>query len=461
MGKTVLCNRCDFRKGDCIDGRYIVNRSLGEGTFGQVFRVTDSSGKQYALKLLKLWVVPQTERERLMRRFEQEYETGKIPSHYLVHSQGWGVVQGNPYIVMEYCPGGDLGNAVKSGCVTDLSKAAKEILFGLRDLHRCGKVHRDLKPENVLLRQDASMVLTDFGIAGNRNKRMTETDLFGKPKQIFGTYPYMPPEQLNPKNRNNTVLPTTDIFSFGAMMYWVVTGLFPFGSLETDADLMPYLENVEAGCWFKEPLLKTAKRKLWLPVIEGCLIPDFRKRLQNTEEVLGMLPQDTGGSQSIYHSMESPIGRPNLQVRNGVLLRVMQGEEYGKEYRLDTLLQNGSKVITVGRYSEDIYNRIAVKEDDSCYISRCHCTVELNLENGQWMIRDGQWRSSCPIASRSHEVFPCKFCTAWCSSAHHYSWKRSLNGTYVNSQEVDADGMFITPGDIISVGDVKFRVEGY
>lgn len=241
MCAYISCNRCDFHTGSLIDGKYSVDRPLGEGTFGKVFRVKRiSDGRMFALKLLKLWTVESIEREKLLKRFYQEYETGRIESEYLVQSFGKGSVEGNPYILMEYCPGGDLFTGVENGTI-DLSKAASEILLGLKSLHSNGKVHRDLKPENVLIKADGKVALTDFGIAGDRNKRLTERGLLGVPKEVFGTYAYMPPEQVNPRRGDATVLPTTDLFSFGVMMFQLITCELPFGSLNNESDLYQYV----------------------------------------------------------------------------------------------------------------------------------------------------------------------------------------------------------------------------
>lgn len=122
MRAYINCNRCDFHTGSVIDGKYTVERPLGEGTFGKVFRVKRiSDNKFFALKLLKLWAVESVERERLLKRFDQEYQTGLIESDYLVQSHGKGSVEGNPYILMEYCPGGDLLHGVETGKI-DLAK---------------------------------------------------------------------------------------------------------------------------------------------------------------------------------------------------------------------------------------------------------------------------------------------------------------------------------------------------
>ncbi len=436
MAVYISSERCVFRPGDAIGGEYVVDKMLGEGTFGLVYRVKEiRSGQTYALKLLKLWEVEPLEREKLLKRFGMEYETGQIPSNYLVHSCNRGDVGGNPYIVMEFCPGGDLLNAAENRDL-DFAVVGREVLYGLGDLHKYGKVHRDLKPENVLFHADGSAVLTDFGIAGDRNKRMTERGVLGVPRQIFGTYGYMPPEQVNPRRGDATVLPTTDIFSFGVMMYQMLTYEMPFGELRNQGDLMSYVNNGKAGRWDRTRLRRVSQGEQWLAVIEGCLVPDFKSRLQNVEEVLALMPEQ--GSAAIYRSAGAVQDRPEMRIQNGVLLRIMQGEEYGKTYKLNELLAGGCRVITVGRRNEEVNNRISICEEESCYVSRKHCTLELDFVRGQWLIRDGQWDRSSTNG-----------------------WKCSLNGTYVNSSEVTITGMPIRPGDIISIGDVKLRVEGY
>lgn len=429
---TVVAQRCNFVIGDAIDGRFQVNRILGEGSFGKVYAVKDYNGDLYALKLLKLWEVPSEIRESLMARFDMEFETGRIESNYLVHSISHGVVEGNPYIVMEYCPNGDL-LAMSSQTNIDLTKAATHVLYGLKALHNCGKVHRDLKPENVLIKRNGDFALTDFGISGDRNKRMTERNILGKPKQIFGTYAYMPPEQLNPR-KDATVLPTTDIFSFGVMMFQLLTGELPFGRLDSEKDLVQYLRRGKNGDWDKQCLSNSSAGREWFPLIEGCLVPNFQERLQNADAVLALVPH----VQRVQHAIVE--GKKDFQTKiiHGVLLRVMQGEEYGRVYKLDDMLHGDSAILLMGRKDEGVYNDIAIEEENSSYISRKHCTLELDYDIGSWIIRDGQWD---------------RYETG--------GWRKSTNGTYVNSKEVSINGLPFSPGDIISIGDTKLRAEAY
>ena len=414
-----MVERCDFSPGQIIDNRYKIIQKLGEGAFGMVFRVSDVSGQTFALKILKLWEVSPDIRKHLIDRFDMEFQTGQIDSPYLVSSIAHGFVSGNPYILMEFCPNGDLTRLPSD---TDWNYIGQQILLGLKALHQCGKVHRDLKPENVLVRQDGSVALTDFGISGDRNKRMTERNVFGKPQQIFGTYAYMPPEQVNP-HRDATVLPTTDIFSFGVMMYQLLTGNLPYGPLTNDNELVRYQKAGKEGKWDRAPLSRSAYGTMYMPVIEGCLQPDFHKRLQSADDVLALMPAI---HRSLPHPSESLLPVEPVFIQ-GYLLRVMHGDEYGKTYPLN------DSVITIGRNDYGVGNTISIREDKSCYISRRHCTIHRIDEARKtvWQIFDGQ------------------------QGTH------STNGTYVNSVEVGQYGFYLQHGDIISIGDTKLRFEAF
>lgn len=427
---TEIVSRCNFSPGECIDNRYQVSRTLGEGAFGKVFKVSpvSATSENMALKLLKLWEVPSTIRGELQQRFEMEYETGKIESRYLVQSLGYGMVNGNPYIVMEFCPNGDVSKYIpQSGCTSptsSLSHIALNVLYGLQALHMCGKVHRDLKPENVLLKDDDWAVLTDFGISGDRNKRMTERNILGKPMQIFGTYAYMPPEQVKRMRGDATVLPTTDIFSFGVMLYQLITGELPFGPLRDQNELVLYQQNASSGNWNRQLMNRSGIDNRWTSIIENCLIPDYKQRIQSVDDIIRMFPE--------IPSVE-PV-RNNKGSGSGILLRIMQGEEYGKVYDLSRFLEQYGELMTMGREYD---NTLVVQEEQSSYVSRHHCTIEVEGNGRAVYVRDGQWNN------------------------YDRCWYPSTNGTYINSSEVPTQGALLLPGDILSIGDTKLRFENY
>jgi pSer/pThr/pTyr-binding forkhead associated (FHA) protein len=147
--------------------------------------------------------------------------------------------------------------------------------------------------------------------------------------------------------------------------------------------------------------------------------------------VLSLLPQSSD------FSYENSNDFMQQQVVNGLLLRIMQGEDFGAVYKLNDLLQGKSQIITIGCNDPFVNNILPVTENFTRFISRKHCTLERS-DGNQWFIRDGQWDRNATTG-----------------------WKQSLNGTFVNSTEVPPTGIPIRPGDIISIGDIKFRVEGY
>ena len=426
-----VVDRCDFKPGDVIANRYSVRKTLGEGSFGVVYLVEDGRGNKYALKLMRLWEVPAEIRQPLMDRFEMEFKTGQIDCDNLVRSIANGVVGGNPFIVMEFCPGGDLEPYLgKPDSRTP--QICQDILIGLNALHARGKVHRDLKPENVLFKENGKAALTDFGISGDRTHRMTQRNIFGKPNQVFGTYAYMPPEQATRARGGATVLPTTDIFSFGVLVFQLLTGQLPFGSLESHNELAEYQKRGKDGIWNRGLLNNLPNGQQWYRLIDGCLKPDFKERLQTVEEVLRLIPQQTGG----YHREPVRMVQSYVpqQVTRGFQLRILQGEEYGKTYNLSQMASTGQRILTVGR---QLGNTIKIKSDFSDFISRFHCTMELDTSSRQWVIRDGQWQKE----SRR--------------------WVNSSNGTYVNAKPVPQNGFYLSTGDIIAMGDVTMRFENY
>lgn len=427
MAEYQVVDRCDFRPGQVVNGQYFIKKTLGEGSFGVVYLVDDTYGNRYALKLLRLWEVPSEIRQPLMERFEMEFKTGQIPCENLVQSIDFGKVGGNPFIVMEFCPGGDLEPLL--GKTTNATRICQEILSGLSALHTQGKVHRDLKPENVLFKQNGVAALTDFGIAGDRTHRMTQRNIFGKPNQIFGTYAYMPPEQVNRARGGATVLPTTDIFSFGVLTYQLLTGNLPFGTLESHNELAEYQIRGKNGDWQRDALRHLPNAHEWTRLIEGCLVPDFRHRLQTVKDVLDLIPQDAHAPN--MQPVRLYTYQPQQHTR-GYILRIMQGDEYGRTFDISSIVQSGLKILTIGRQKD---NTICVKSDHSDYLSRHHCTIESGV--GQWIVRDGQWRRD------------------------QGKWVNSRNGTYVNSHAVSHFGYYLKPGDIITIGDVTMRFENY
>lgn len=431
--KQDIIKRCDFRMHDIIDDKYRVERVLEDTLNEQKFKVIDTEGQEYILKLLKLWEIEPRLQHAMSIRSESEIESCKVKSSYLTTISKSGYVKGNPYVLLPYLPTSDLSRLIKSPRL-DVVHISKQILYGLRDLHKSGKVHCALIPENILITKDYYVLLTNYIILGDRCKTiMSSTKVPQNSRLVNKVNGYVAPEFFNLK-RNATILPTSDMYSFGVILFQMLTGELPFGQLHTEADWIRYQDRITSGEWNKSLIQRGAHRNSWITILEGCLSANPYDRFENVDEILKLLP-DTKDN---YKSIEGNKVESQKQIQHGILLNVMQGDEFGMKYRLPELFISGKRIITIGRGSDELFNTLALKEESSNYISRHHCTIEWDEEIDTWYIRDGQWEKD--------DAEP---------------WHRSLNGTFVNSHEIDEEGCKIVPGDIISIGDIKLRVEGY
>jgi serine/threonine protein kinase len=418
--------------GELID-QYEVEKILGEGSFGVVYIVKDITDQSvYAMKLLKMWEVNRKkDQELIFHRFEGEYKCGRISSPYLVKSRNFGLAKGNPYIIMDFMPGKDLRDQLLpiSSDFEKINKVAHQTLLGLDALHKEGVIHRDIKPENILFDQHSNALLTDFGIAGFTKARITVPNFFGGVKETFGTYAYIAPEQLVDTKKFKSTSPATDIFSWGVMMFELISGgSYPFGSLDSDADLTDYIRRAQKGSKYDIGRYNSKTPDKWIKILDASLCEDYTRRAQTTAELVQMLGyQVLPPSDKDYDFSHDELG-----------LVVMRGEEIGRMYNISALLKQDG-LLTIGcTYDGDApdKNNIGILENHSSYISNYHATMEKDSVAQTWVIRDGQWRDKDGASA----------------------WYPSTNGTIVNSTDVGTNGTVIFPGDIITLGDTTLKV---
>lgn len=433
MEQNNKIGRCDFRIHDIIDGKYRVERVLNGNLNDQKYKVIDQEGKEYVLKLLKLWEVEPRLQQAMSLRSESEINSCKIKSHYLTQIAKSGKVNGNPYVLTEFLQVSNLTQLMKRQQI-DVADIAKQILYGLHDLHRSGKVHCALVPGKVLVTNENRVLLTSYIILGDRSRTvMSMTRDTKNARQVNKGLAYAAPEFFQ-LQKNATILPTADIYSFGVILFQMLTGELPFGELQTEADWIRYQGRVLSGDWNKSLIQRGTDRSLWIKILEGCLAAKSIDRFESVDEILKLLPE----TRNHYEKAEgSKVEAPSL-IQNGLLLKIVQGDEFGKKFLLKDLFIADKRIVTIGRANEELINTISLKEATTNYVSRHHCTIEWDDEANVWYVRDGQWEKD--------DAEP---------------WHRSLNGTYVNSNEIDEEGCKIVPRDIISIGDIKLRVEGY
>lgn len=214
-----------------IDGRYRIVELLGEGGMGKVYLAEHVEiGKRVALKVLH----PSYSRmPDLVERFRREARAAsKIGHPNIVDVTDSGSTEGgSAYFVMEYLEGVELGSVIEREGALDVARAlriAGQICRALSAAHREQIIHRDLKPENIYLisrggEADVVKVL-DFGIAKTTEAEAARERKLTSPGMAMGTPEYMAPEQAAGRAADAR----TDIYSLGAIMYEMVTGLPPY-----------------------------------------------------------------------------------------------------------------------------------------------------------------------------------------------------------------------------------------
>lgn len=415
-------------------GNYKVVGPLGEGTFALVFKVKHTSGgPERALKLLKLWEIAGDKQDNLRKRFQAEFTCGQLQCQHLVRSESKGSEKGNPFYVMEYLEGGNLRQKLNEFRAPQRAEAlAKQVLQGLAFLHKEGIIHRDIKPENVLLDNQGNVKLADFGVAGFLQSRITVPDfLTGRVREAFGTYAYIAPEQMVESNRFRMTAARTDIFSFGVMMFEVLSGgHYPFGPLNTHADLANYIRRAAQGQYDRIDLYHPGLPAYWHEILQRCLEPQFDRRIADVRQVLSLFPsqEPIQAERSIAFDFYS----------HNLALQITQGDDLGKIYPLSTMLRHRNGLLRIGYLEPRMPGRndIEINERDTTWISNFHATIERHWDSGMWTIRDGQFRNVGGVMT----------------------WRASTNGVSVNYKAIGVSGAPIVPGDIISIGDVQLKV---
>jgi DNA-binding response OmpR family regulator/tRNA A-37 threonylcarbamoyl transferase component Bud32 len=195
---------------------YKVLRKIGEGGMSRVFLAErDSDGLQLVLKMLDPKLASDTASRA---RFLQEYKIiQRIQNEHVVMIFDHGFASENPWLAMEYFPGGDLQERIRKGIS---SMGALKILVQLAEaldaVHSAGVVHRDLKPQNIMFRANHRPAILDFGLA----REIDATSTLTQKGMVMATPLYMSPEQClgHPHDARG------DLYAAGVILYEMLTG---------------------------------------------------------------------------------------------------------------------------------------------------------------------------------------------------------------------------------------------
>ena len=257
-------------------GRYQIRSKLGEGGMGEVYRARDEKlNRDVAIKILP--VAFSQDPERLLR-FEQEAQAvGALNHPNILSVYDVNTHDGAPYVVSELLEGESLRDRIAGGVLSQrkVIEYAVQIAHGLAAAHEKGIVHRDLKPDNLFITKDDRVKILDFGLAklvqaDDDNKAQTDVPtrkVHTDPGTVMGTVGYMSPEQV----RSQPIDHRSDIFSFGAVLYEMLSGQRAFHGdsaveslnailkddpaelTETSANINPALDKIVRRCLEKRP----------------------------------------------------------------------------------------------------------------------------------------------------------------------------------------------------------------
>lgn len=229
-------------KGQKINERYQIIRTLGEGGMANVYLAHDVIlDRDVAVKILRGDLADD---EKFVRRFQREAISASSLSHpNIVEMYDVGEDEGQYYIVMEYVDGKTLKSLIKRRGSLTLSEVV-DIMLQLTSAVACAHasyiIHRDIKPQNVLIKEDGTVKITDFGIAMALNSNeLTQTN------SVMGSVHYLPPEQAN--GSGSTM--KSDIYSLGILMYELLTGELPFkGESAVEIAIKQMKEKIPSVC---------------------------------------------------------------------------------------------------------------------------------------------------------------------------------------------------------------------
>lgn len=276
-------------------GPFKITEIIGHGGMGVVYKGHDSRlGREVAVKAMPSHLLADVSAQARFRREARLLASMSHPNIAVIHDiieKGKGV----GYMVLEYVPGQTLDRCLARGPmkVREALEVALQIAEAVAAAHKEGVIHRDLKPANIRITPEGKVKVLDFGLAKPIPVQGTEPQSHvTQPGRVIGTPAYMSPEQTRGKPADHR----TDIWSFGCVLYVMLTGRLPFGG-ETTTDILARIIEREPD-W---SLLPQATPPNIRVLLRRCLAKDLNRRLQHIgdavielDETLNLSPEDSG-----------------------------------------------------------------------------------------------------------------------------------------------------------------------
>ncbi len=264
--------------GTTLNGRYRLEARIGAGGMSTVYRATDETlQRQVAIKLMHREIAHDSDQ---LERFRREARAVAQLSHpHIVGVIDYGEDDGRPYIVFEYVEGETLKERIRRNGrlpITEAVAYAIEIARALGTAHARHIVHRDVKPQNVLIDEEGSAKVTDFGIARTLDEEGLTAD-----GRVLGTTDYVSPEQA----LGRPVTGQSDLYSLGIVLYEMLTGEVPFKGENQVAVAMKHVREQIPDVQYKRPEVSAALAS----VIDGATAKRVEDRYADDAELIADL----------------------------------------------------------------------------------------------------------------------------------------------------------------------------
>ena len=249
---------------------YRMVRKLGSGGMSEVYlAIREADGRELALKVLDTRI---NDDVGLLHRFIQEYALlAQIdhPNVAKIYDQGF--ADEHAFLSMEYFAGGDIKRRIASGMTQEQALGVTvQVALALTQIHGLGIVHRDVKPDNLMLRQEGSVALIDFGIAKLADHKLDHT-LHG---EIVGSPYYLSPEQA----AGGAVSAASDIYCLGVIFFEMLTGERPYAADRMEVLLAHHL--------FSPPPRLPARHAALQNLLDQMMHKDPARRLDSAQAVV-------------------------------------------------------------------------------------------------------------------------------------------------------------------------------
>jgi serine/threonine protein kinase len=268
---------------DAIPG-YRIIREIHRGGQGIVYEALQlSTNRTVAIKVL---LEGPFSSERARWRFEREVRLVaalRHPNIVVIHHSG--ITQGRHYFAMEYVRGQPLDTHVRLAglSVRDIIRTFVQVCDAVASAHRSGVIHRDLKPSNILVGEDGTPRVLDFGLAKILGDEEESHGPVSAPGQIMGTVRYMSPEQT--LGEAAAVDTRTDIYALGVILYELVTGAAPYA---TNGDLAAAFQNIRET----EPVRPSRRRREIRSELDAVILRAMAKERERRYQSAGELTED-------------------------------------------------------------------------------------------------------------------------------------------------------------------------